>query len=102
MADKKMELHPAICSAFCPEIGLTPSIDYSGVREDALRSYPGAADIETALVYTAKHQEMSITRAKGIFSDALHKWEQRQYAAQWVARYIAAMEYLRSDGSRNG
>lgn len=51
----------SIPAAFCPEISIHPSIDYSKVVENVLKSYPGAnGDALLALTWNTKHQQMGI------------------------------------------
>lgn len=74
-------------SLFTPDISLVPKIDYSDVVEKTRKAYPGAKDDLQALVFCAKHQEMSIKNAKIKIGKIFEEDYKKMYADKWLDRF---------------
>lgn len=86
-----------IAGAFCPSISTHPSIDYSHVVPQALKSYPGAGgDAVTALSFYAKHSDMRIKNAQKCITkylkDVADDIATEEYKNSWVSRYVDYLE----------
>ena len=91
------KIHESVYAPFCPDISTYPSIDYSNVAEKALKAYPGAKTLEQALIYTVKHQEMSIKKAKNHYSEQAHLLDNYYYSKNWINRYLEYMNDAKND-----
>jgi len=87
----------SIDAAFCPSISTHPSIDYSSIVPQALKSYPGAyGDPIMALSFYAKHSDMRIKNAKEYITKYLNNVADdiaaEEYKDSWVSRYVDYLE----------